>query len=120
MVQSPDHHAAFFAAASAAYAAAVVASIVHVASVVAATGVVVAASVGTSWVLGVVSSGGSPFEKQDVAVASAFAAVAVETSARGSRRALRHLCRGPPRPGVVVERTRARSVPAASRGARVA
>jgi len=76
VVQSLDHHAAFFAAASAAYAVAVVASIVRAASAVAVTGVVVAASVGTSWVLVVVSSGGFPFEKQDVVVASAFSAVA--------------------------------------------
>ena len=76
MVQSPDHHAAFFAAASVAYAAAVVVLIVHVASVVAATGAVVA-SVGTSWVLVAVSSGGFPFEKQDVASASAAAVVSV-------------------------------------------
>ena len=50
----------------------------------------------------------------------AFAAVAVETYARESRRALRHLCRGPPPPVVVVKRSRARSAPAASRGAGVA
>ena len=50
----------------------------------------------------------------------AVAVAYVESYARGSRRALRYLCRGPPRPVVVVERTRARSVPAASRGARVA
>ena len=50
----------------------------------------------------------------------AFAAVAVETYARDSRRALRHLCRGPPPPVVVVKRSRARSAPAVSRGAGVA
>jgi len=77
VVQSPDHHAAFFAAASVAYVGAVVASTAHVASVAAVTGVVVAASVGTSLALVVASSEGFPFEKQDVVVESAFAAVAV-------------------------------------------
>ena len=72
MVQSPDHHAAFFAAASVAYAAVVAVSIVHVASVAAVTGAAVVASVGTSWALVAASSGDFPFEKQDVA--SAFAA----------------------------------------------
>ena len=72
MVQSPVHHAAFFAAASVAYAAVVAVSIVHVASVAAVTGAAVVASVGTSWDLVAASSGDFPFEKQDVA--SAFAA----------------------------------------------
>ena len=77
MVQSQDHHAAFFAAAFVAYAAAVAVSIVHVASVVAAADVVVVASVETSWALVAVSSGGFPFEKRDVASASAAAVASV-------------------------------------------
>jgi len=77
VVQSQDHHAAFFAAAFVAYAAAVAVSIVHVASVVAAADVVVVASVETSWALVAVSSGGFPFEKRDVASASAAAVASV-------------------------------------------
>ena len=77
MVQSQDHHAAFFAAAFVAYAAAVAVSIVHVASVVAVADVVVVASVETSWALVAVSSGGFPFEKRDVASASAAAVASV-------------------------------------------
>ena len=77
MVQSQDHHAAFFAAAFVACAAAVVVSVVHVASVVVVTDVVVVASVETSWALVAVSSGGFPFEKQDVASASAAAVASV-------------------------------------------
>jgi len=77
VVQSQDHHAAFFAAAFVAYAAAVAVSIVHVASVVAVADVVVVASVETSWALVAVSSGGFPFEKRDVASASAAAVASV-------------------------------------------
>ena len=77
MVQSQDHHAAFFAAAFVAYAAAVAVSIVHVASVVAVADVVVVASVETSWALVAESSGGFPFEKRDVASASAAAVASV-------------------------------------------
>ena len=75
--RSLDHHAAFFAAASVAYAAVVAVSIVHVASVAAVTGAAVVASVGTSWALVAASSGDFPFEKQDVASASAAAVASV-------------------------------------------